>query len=207
VKKFQTSIGKDSTGQLNFEEAAMLMLTASKINFETIYPIGNLKTNRSNQIISAQGTWVIEGERIAEPINIAVITCRKNEGICYQSDARITKSLFAVDNQYLDLQYGTYKITSWNDEEVLAEDESLCRTTVLNINTTTKQVFQIIRNNTALNCEKLFNFPLLNKPRIAQLVDGFKVAQEFYEQKNKERLKLINPEFRQVVEDLFQKSK
>ena len=36
-------MGKDSTGQLNFEEAEMLMLSASKINFETIHPIGNLK--------------------------------------------------------------------------------------------------------------------------------------------------------------------
>jgi len=75
-------------------------------------------------------------------------------------------------------------ILSWNDEEVVANNEALCATTTTTINVKAKEVHQITRNNGNQSCAPVM--APLAKPQISKLVSGFNVSQDYFAKKRKE---------------------
>jgi hypothetical protein len=76
-----------------------------------VTPLGSgLVTTRSwdRGFVTAEGTWTIDGEKHAYPINMSSILCYKDDRYCYSSTAKLS------DN-YLVAELYLYEITKWDD--------------------------------------------------------------------------------------------
>ena len=89
-------------------------------------------------------------------------------------------------------------IVSWNDEEIVANNEALCATTTTTINAQAKEVYAITRNNGNKSCAPLMT-PLA-KPQISKLVSGFNVSQDYFTKMRKEADGYRSKEYREYLE-------
>ena len=89
-------------------------------------------------------------------------------------------------------------IVSWNDEEIVANNEALCATTTTTINAQAKEVYAITRNNGNKSCAPLMT-PLA-KPRISKLVSGFNVSQDYFTKMRKEADGYRSKEYQEYLE-------
>jgi hypothetical protein len=83
--------------------------------------------------VSANGTWTIDGQKHAFPINMSKIICSKQDSYCYSGEARIT------DN-YLGAYLEFYKITKWDDATLEFISDADCVSYVYVINRSTKKL-------------------------------------------------------------------
>ena len=83
-----------------------------------------------------EGTWIIEGDEAAFPLNVTTYQCYREFGHCFRTDL----SIDGTDAS----SYGIYivpsavSITSWNNEEIVMEDNGLCRNNTVTINAQAK---------------------------------------------------------------------
>jgi hypothetical protein len=147
---------------------------------------------------SARGTMIIEGDKIAWPLNISDVECFQQAGYCYQSDVDIDDDTSGGPIYYLNSSVTPLPIASWNDEEVVATNEALCATTTLTINIKAKEVYWITRNN-GQSCAMMAP---LAKPQISELVNGFNVSQEYFAKKQEETNGYRSREYQQYLSDM-----
>lgn len=133
----------------------------------------------SDPSASAEGTWTLQGDTIAYPVNRAQIRCWRSDRSCTVFTANITlprEDGAGSATLLTDVQY--YDVTRWTATEVQAATQSICRQTVLTINGDTKQVYEVSTDLTKEGC------PLLgpmDQPKVATLQDGFDLIRKVYE--------------------------
>lgn len=131
---------------------------------------------------SAEGTWVLQGERIAAPVNKGRVLCWRADGIC----TVFTADVFVPgddpddrrDGMLLTTDVAYYDIVRWTANEVRAESRTACRHNTLTLNWLTDQVHTI---STDIVQEGCLGGPL-PRPRVASLEDGASVA-AFFQQR------------------------
>ena len=149
----------------------------------------------TKDLVSARGTFIIEGDKPAYPLNIASYECYREWSYCNQSNVDINDdgSIYYVTTFQTSLP-----ILSWNDEEIVATGEGLCATTTLTINVKAKEVYAITRNNGNQSCAPMMT-PLA-KPQISKLVSGFNVSQDYFGKKRKEADGYRTKEYQEYLE-------
>jgi len=197
IKKFQRDIGQPQTGELTMGQFSELTRRATRFSDNPVYlsSFGDKLSIYSfgTDYISVEGTWTIEGENIAHPINHSKITCHKSRATCEINEVDISVPNSKNSNEAYNLYLYTehFKVISWTDSEVISQHDAICRTTIMTMNILNNEVFQIIRNKTEKDCEIL---PSLKKPRIARLNPGYKLSHEFWKKRKRATLKYLNSE-------------
>ena len=206
IKKFQRDIDQPQTGELTFGQLNELYRRGIRITDNPIY-LGTYGDKLDlfrvkDHSVRTQGTWVIEGEKIAHPINHSSIVCYKNRSICEVDTVNISvPSLKESDESYhFNLYKEYFDVISWTNAEVVAQGGTECRAFILTLNILNNEVFQITRNKTEKGCEfGASKIPLLEKPRITRLIPGFKLSFEFWKKRKKATLKYLNSEVQEKL--------
>lgn len=209
TKKFQADLGQSATGQLTMGQFEELQRRWNRSNDTRVYlpTFGDeLSIVRvGKDYVSVEGTWILEDEKIAFPINQSKITCYKIERSCEDIQVELIVPRFdeGGDSYQINISKRTTEIISWSDTEVITRDEGDCRTSILTINSTTKEVYEVTRNNETELCSKglnsLFKIPPLKKPRIARLVPGWKISYKFWQDRQSRASKFLNSEVQDMV--------
>lgn len=184
VKSFQKDLGDKATGVLtvwqiyNLEKRSEFQ-KLSRVSFPSDY-----YSSKTDTYAIVSGTMMIHYEQIAWPVNHVRLECYKSEKYCELNQLYL---VFPSENSWV-LTYSVrqdtpqyYDITNWSDDIIDAASSnpgSDCRVTALNLNFKTKEFYQITRNGTG-DCETMgVTFPKLEKPRIAQIVEGKDIINE-----------------------------
>lgn len=186
VTQFQHDVGEPETGVLSVAQMDTLTKRSDAIKIADVNVTLPLTDNDGPEIIvtedlvSAKGTFIIEGDKPAYPLNIASFDCDRKSGYCNQSNVDINAdgSIYYVNTFQTSLP-----ILSWNEEEIVANGEGMCATSTLTINVRAKEVYVITRNN-GQSCAPMM--APLAKPQISKLVSGFNVSQDYFAKKRKE---------------------
>ncbi len=201
VKQYQLDIKEDPTGIMTIGQFEKLQIRASRLSETIVYPgtFGDISIFRFDDHASVTGTWTLEDEQIAFPINVSTITCRKSEGYCTVSQAELDIPAFdGGDDAYsLHLTTQDYDIINWTNSEIIAQRERECRVSTISLNSNTNEVFEFTRNNNSTNCGS-FSLPQLDKPRIARLAPGFDLAANWWKERKKRATEFVNPRVKTV---------
>ena len=84
-------------------------------------------------VVVAQGTWTIDGQRHAYPMNMSEIHCVRQERRCYTAEARLT-------DRYLTAELEQYDIWKWDNSTLEFGAEKGCVTYVYAINRSTERL-------------------------------------------------------------------
>lgn len=217
IKRFQHDIGQPETGELTLGQYEELELRSTRISDTPVYLptfVDKLKVYGYSDFVTAEGTWIIEGEKIYDPINHSKINCYKSQGTCevFQAFTTIPKlsgrgMLGQIEDSYtLNMSEYTFKVISWMDSEVISQSEAKCRTTIMTINIKNNEVFQITRNKGDSCNTGLGNLPQLEKPRISKLIPGYKFSYEFWANRKREARKYLSSDFQNLVKESFKPS-
>jgi hypothetical protein len=83
--------------------------------------------------IAANGTWTIESQGHAFPLNTSEIRCVKSDGLCYAAEAR-------VSDGYLTAGLELYDIKKWDSTTLEFVTEAACVTYAYVINRSTEKL-------------------------------------------------------------------
>ena len=209
VAAFQSDIGADVTGELTMGQFEELNRRGIRRSETKVYASSYAGVHRfEDYSVTATGTWIINNDQIADPVNTAEIECIKDQGTCNLIQASIVlPSLDSSSDLYtLHLDTQTYEIISWTANEVISRpyQTNECRSTVLTINTKSQEVYEITRNNNQEECKfgDLFEVPALDQPQVARLVSGFDTTHAYWKKRREAYEEYTNSE----VRDRLQKS-
>ena len=214
TKKFQRDIGEKQTGVLTGGQMAKLHTRSERISDTRLYLPGlgkTIKVYGYKDYVSTEGTWRIEGDKIFAPINYAEIKCHKPRGTCkvMQIDFMIPRLDEDSTQYFFNITEDAYNIISWSDSEVISQSGVACRQTIMTIDRSNDEVFQITRNRGTKGCDAgIVKFPPLKKPRISRLYSGYAMSTEFWENRKKETNKFMNTDFQKrskIIEKAFKK--
>lgn len=76
--------------------------------------------------VIAEGTWVLDNEKLAYPLNVTKITCYKEISTCIEARAEI---MSGGDSDSLLLNTYDFPITKWDNYEIIADAPGGCRKT------------------------------------------------------------------------------
>lgn len=212
VRAFQTKLGEDPTGELTYGQWETLYRMSIRRTDTPVYAggLGTVYIYEGRAV--AEGSWILEGEQIADPVNTSRIECLKQTQTCtvIQADISVPGLDDENDAYYLNLSTTRYEIISWTNDEVIARGlggliGTRCRTTLLTLNATSKEVYEITRNANEEGCslDSLVSLPPLKAPRVARLVPGFKVTYDFWRDRKKETDAYVNPAFVEALKALL----
>jgi hypothetical protein len=214
IKKFQRDIGEQQTGVLTFGQWQKLNIRNERSSDRrlTLPSFGKtIKVYAYKDYVSTEGTWRIEGDKIFSPINHAKIKCHKPRGTCkvMQIDFMIPRLDEDSTRYFFNITEDVYNIISWSDSEVISQSGVKCRHTIMTIDRSNDEVFQITKNRGTKGCDAgIAKFPPLKKPRISRLYSGHAMSTEFWENRKKETDKFMNTDFQKrskVIEKAFKK--
>ncbi|TPN46364.1 hypothetical protein [Mesorhizobium sp. B1-1-7] len=212
-KAFQADLGEKSTGELTVWQIHTLGYRSARANM-TYVSFFSLDYGgvMNEDWASVKGTLQILDERIAYPINNVAITCDRVRATC---DYRQVALMLPDENSWTQsysvgqVANETYRITRWDGNQIDAVpyENTACRTNQLSLNFTTKEFFEIARNNTAGDCETGLGvtLPKLEKPRVSQIVDGGKIADAEFKRINDEAYGFMSNAFRKKIDALNSK--
>jgi hypothetical protein len=210
VKQFQSDLGEPPTGVLTVDQFETLSSRSASVRMSPIYlPSGKIGETGPNIFItdgyaSVEGTWVIEGDEVAHPLNVANIKCYRKFGHCFQIDVEIDNENYFDNTTSGSYHLATYDsllpIMSWTDQEIVLENNAECRNNTITINAKAKEVYEVSRNNGGdrESCE----LPQLEQPRTFKLVEPYQLSRDYFAQKQKEAFTFYSKEYREYVEAL-----
>lgn len=115
--------------------------------------------------VSAEGTFTIDNDRQAFPIQTTKIRCHRDEKSCTAAKAEISFLRF------LDLQLTTHPISLWSNTTILFTEDAMCVQYVYSIDRVNKRVVGTrTKKQNVAGCEIFQSTPLT-----LSLVDGFAV--------------------------------
>lgn len=183
IKLFQKDLGHDANGTLNIGEYVELERRSDAQNISKLYfPLGFNSVIFDSGIGIINGTLILIDEDIAAPLNHAEVKCSKYSKTCTLEELQVYYDITGDSPDTFSIgtkkTYG-YKVTYWDSNIIKASldiNEGDCRAVELNLNFNTKEFLQIT-TNAETQCETVLGekMPLLDKPRIAKIVDGHKV--------------------------------
>jgi len=183
VKKFQKSIDAKQTGVLTVNQWYKLHAaynnSPGNIPMKEIHPVSyQFGMSEDGNRIFAKGTWQFTSNdmQMLTPIQTSDIRCDKTNQVCAEARALLVNF---TDEDLLDSQLIVWHVTKWDNNEIIAEDDSAeCIAYTLYVNLKTEQITQSRR---AKHC-----YGTATQPMTIKLIDGQAVAKEFYSQ-NKTR--------------------
>ena len=126
-------------------------------------------TGSWNAFVSATGTWVIENDKSAHPMQTTEIFCYRAEMQCRSSQAEVT------DSEHLFLSTYKYDILKWDNNIIkYVNTEAMCVDYSYTIERESKRVFGTRKTKTATDGCSIASPGPLN----LILMDGFKVSNE-----------------------------
>lgn len=189
IRQFETSIGVKPDGVLTLGEFSQLQSYAQLSSLTRIFVGGGLSVSTIGDSVFARGTWKMENELPAYPINHSEIACSINRAECTDTfiqvdsprlrDGKVTTSQYQVFSGQ-----EKYKIDKWENGVVEASSSGGCRRVKLTINTNTNFVSQTVEDADLLGCELPFSedrLPLINGVRVSVLRDAFKTQWDHFE--------------------------
>ncbi|KAB0265138.1 hypothetical protein [Microvirga brassicacearum] len=202
VREFQDDLGAKADGALKFSEMEVLASRVRALD-RTATPIfppfkTDVHVSPTNDYVAFGGTWVIEGDKHAYPVNFTTYKCFKSEKLCYTADGNL---IMSSGSGTMNVDSGFLKIIKWDNSELLMEDDARCRVTTTSVNLKNKEVLQITRNRDE-GCDATW-LPPLTTPRISRLVDGFKANQEL----NQKQAEINQKNFSKRFQEIAKKSK
>ena len=209
-KEFQKDLNEPATGVLTVGQLHTLSYRASRLNMPSV----NFFAFEAGGTIDAdfatvKGTVKIIDERIAYPVNYVKIECFKAQAYCkYRQTILMLPDENSFTNSYgvSDMAEEFYKVTRWTNDQVDATPmiATGCRVNQLSFNFTTKEYFEIARNNTAGDCQTSLGItlPLLQKPRVSQFVDGSDIIAGEFKRISNEVQTYYSSAFRSRVQTL-----
>ncbi len=213
IKQFQRDVGEKDTGILTVSQIYKLdkrteFQKLSRVFFPDQY--SNYITEKS---ASVQGAMMIHDERIAYPVNHTKLTCYKSNNYCELEQLYLSfpkMDSWGANFHVMEASTEYFDITSWEEntiDAVPSDPGSGCRKTSFNLNFKTKEFYQITRNGDK-ECEVLgTTFPKLEKPRIAQIVDGEKIINTEFANLKKMTFEMLSVEFQNKIKKLIESEK
>lgn len=210
-RAFQEDLGEEPTGALTVWQIHSLGYRASRVNMTSVsfFPFDFGGTMTENWAF-VKGTVEIIDEKIAYPINHVDIECSRNEGTCEYRQIALTlpdENSWVQSYHVGEIADDTYRITRWEGQliDAVPLNNSACRTTQLSLNFETKEFFEIVRNNTAGDCETMLGvtLPRLEKPRVSRIVDGREIISAEFKAISEEAFTFFSSSFRSRVEALI----
>jgi hypothetical protein len=208
MRAFQSDLGHDPSGELTAAEFETLTRMAQRQRDTPVIALERMYVDVTEDYALATGTWIIEGDQIAYPINTSRISCARNENSCevVQAEVDVPSLDENIDNYWLQLSTDSFQVISWSESEVIARGTAgligtVCRTTLLTIDGDSEEVYEITRNIGGEECEydedDFLSLPPLEAPRIARLVDGYELTREFWERRKEETNNYFNSALRE----------
>ncbi len=84
-------------------------------------------------LVHAKGTWAIENDQPAAPLNVVDLRCIKDGGKCYAANAQIMDG-------YLDSYFETFDIKRWDADNLEFGTQAACVKYTYNINRKTSKL-------------------------------------------------------------------
>lgn len=206
-KEFQKDLGEEPTGKLTVGQIHSITYRASRLNLTPVsfFPLGFVSTINEDAA-TVKGTLKIIDERIAYPINYTTVECFRPEGLCRYRQIALTlpdENSFMQSYHVGEIANEYYKITRWETDQIDATplSNTACRINQLSFNFTTKEFFEIARNNSSGECTTAFGseLPRLEKPRVSQIVDGNDIVTAEFKRLQDEANGYYSSAFRQRV--------
>lgn len=178
LAKFERRAGLNVDGKFTVGESTRLRFLADVESEPEIRTTRRL-VNGSDTYASAEGTWVLQGEDIAYPVNRSQIQCWRADGRCIVFTANLALPGGRQDDAsgfllMTDVEY--YDIVEWGRNQMQARTSSSCRQITLTVNWATEQVHTVATDISKEGCPMVGP---LTKPRIATLESGDPIEQFF----------------------------
>lgn len=208
VMEFQRDLGDPPNGILTVWQIHQLtkrseMQSLGSISFPNTY-----SSFKGGDYGKVQGTMMIHDDRIAWPINHHIVHCYRQRSVCEVEQIALLipdDSSFSQSYGIMRMEPDYYDITKWEADTVEAttSSNSGCRQTTVTLNFKAKEFYFITRNGVK-DCEVLgTQVPRLEKPRIAQIVDGSKIIRDEFSKIQQAAFKVTSKAFQSKVDTLF----
>jgi hypothetical protein len=211
IQLFEKQAALVPDGVLTMEEWSLMLAVSEKVGESPIYFSDPAEVYDGGDWLNVAGTWIIEGDQIAWPINRSEIICQKSSSNCEVNNISITVSKITEsgNTHYVNVSKENYKIVSWSPNSVIAVSSGDCRTATLTVNISSNEVFETTSNVNKEGCDVLGlgTLPALEKPRISRLMPSWDITYNFWQARMKEILRYQSPEFRAVTQRLEALSK
>ena len=210
VKQYQKDLGDNDTGILTVSQIYKLEKRSEFQKLSRVFFPDQYSSYKAKNSASVQGTMMIHDENIAYPVNHIKLTCYKADNYCelkqlYLSFPKIDS--WGVNFHVMEAVTEFFDITRWDENTIDAlpsDPGSGCRKTSLNLNFKTKEFYQITRNGDK-DCEiNGVSFPKLEKPRIAQIVDGEKIINAEFAKLKKMAFEMLSVNFQNAITKLIE---
>lgn len=214
VREFQADLGDTPTGKLTVWQIHQLEQRAEMQGLSRVLFPDQFTSFIADDYASVQGTVEIVDERIAWPINHSNIKCFKATNQCEFSQIHLSvPDENSWSQRYHLMQHDTeyYSISRWGKDCIETHPlggSNDCRNTSLSLNFKTKE-FYFITRNAGGDCKVMGVEPLerLEKPRIAQIVDGSEIISEEFGKIQKKAFEALSSKFRDQVDALTAQEK
>jgi hypothetical protein len=210
IKQYQRDLGDKATGVLTVSQIYKLEKRSEFQKLSRVFFPEQYSSHMAKDSASVQGTMMIHDERIAYPVNHTKLTCYKASNYCELEQLYLSfPELDSWGTNFQVLEAGTeyFDITSWGEntiDAVPSDPGNGCRRTSFNLNFKTKEYYQITRNGDK-ECEiNGVTFPKLEKPRIAQIVDGEKIINSEFASLNQMAFEMLSIEFQTKITKLIE---
>lgn len=177
---FERRAGLQVDGKFTVSEWQRLNFLAS-IEDEPEMSAGLKLVYGSENYAKAEGTLVIQDDRISNPVNRAEIMCSRAERRCdlFMAEVALWEGGRSDSKQpQLTTYIEHYDVSEWTKEELRAKTTTACRQIVLTVNWVTDQVHSVATDLTKEGCPVTGR---LTKPRLVTLEDGLGPVKQFYE--------------------------
>jgi len=207
IKAFQRDIGHPATGTLLLGELFELMQSGNEFWQAPINP-GSDSLSRQGDVVTAQGTWVAPDALEPNPINSSSIHCYRAASICSVVTARVMTDVqpggwYHAPGMDLILETRDFALTQWNDEVLLAEEQSgPCVTYRLSVDLRGGPITLARQPTGAAQCSAA-----IAPARTYTLTSGYGVAARYWDDWRNRTHKLRSSAFQKLVEQIQSKRK
>lgn len=207
-RRYQADLGEPATGNLTVSQISKLGYRAERTRLTSVsfFPFqfgGRIYPN----IAILHGTVKLVDDVMAYPVNFVEIQCTKSDMTCSYRQTVLAlpnESSFRQSYAVMESINDTYTVTRWDENRIDARPatEGKCRVNELRLNFATKEFYEFATNAPEGDCSMLMggSLPKLEKPRVAQIVDGDPIISEVFNKLNKEAYPYLSSEFRAKLE-------
>lgn len=207
-RRFQSDLGEPQTGNLTVGQIAKLSYRAERTQLTNVnffsYQFGGKAFSDTAYV---HGTVKLLDENIAYPVNYVEIQCSKSAGTCTYRQLVLVlpdESSWAQSYSVMESVNDTYKITRWDNDRIDARPltEGTCRVNELRLNFAANEFYEFATNAPEGKCEMPLggSLPKLEKPRVAQIVDGDPLISAQFQKIRQETYQFMSSEFRSKVD-------
>jgi peptidoglycan hydrolase-like protein with peptidoglycan-binding domain len=202
VKQFQTDIGAEVTGELTLRQFHEGHRRWLRQRDTPVHATGRteIHMNDDSGWARVDGTWILEDEKIAFPVNTSKIDCDRARRECFiaDADASIPSPDSDDDSYILHVGLQRHEIISWAAGVIVARRiNAICTTEIFTLNSNSKKVYEMVTNNETQECREFRELsvasPQLDKHRIARLAESPATMREFWRKRQKATNSYLNP--------------